>query len=232
MNKKAQLFDLLDQFKLKTEIKEKFNLFVEEIYLYNQKINLSGITNYDQFLDKNIYDSLLILKLKIIEKQKVILDLGTGGGFPGLLLAIIYQEINFILVDSVKKKTDWLIYISEKLALKNVTIINERIENLSKFEEKIDLLLARAVTKLPLLLEISTFLLKKDAYSIFYKGKNYLEELKKINESFLKRRGLKLDHIYQDKLLDNSERYFLLFKRINLNYKKEMISYQKIKKII
>lgn len=232
MDRKKLLFDLLDQFKLKAEIKEKFNLFVEEIYLYNQKINLTGITNYDQFLDKNIYDSLLILKLNIIQKQTTILDVGTGGGFPGLLLAIIYEKINFILVDSIKKKTDWLIYIVEKLALKNVKIINDRIENLSDYEEKIDLLLARAVSKLPLLLEISTFLLKKDAYSIFYKGKNYLEELKKINQNFLEKRGLRLENIYKEKLLDNSERYFLLFKRISLNYKKEMINYQKIKKII
>lgn len=232
MNEEKILYDVLAKFNLDQKLKQKIFIFVEEIYLYNQKINLTGIKDYQQFVDKNIYDSLLIIKLKIFEKVKIALDFGSGGGFPGLLLAIIYPDIKFILVDSSRKKTDWLKYISKKLALKNVEIINDRVENLNYLETKIDLVLARAVAPLILLLEISTYLLKKNKISVFYKGKNYQDELNKIDNLFNQKHGLKLINIYEDKLLDNSMRYFIVYKRINLNYQQKMIKYQKIKKLI
>ncbi|AHK22672.1 16S rRNA (guanine(527)-N(7))-methyltransferase RsmG [Candidatus Hepatoplasma crinochetorum] len=232
MNEKKILYDVLSKFNLNEEAVKKIFNFVKEIYIYNQKVNLTGIKDYKQFVDKNIYDSLLIINLKIFEKVKIALDFGTGGGFPGLLLAIIYPNIKFILVDSSHKKTDWLNYISKKLDLKNIEIINERIENLNYLEEKIDLVLARAVAPLILLLEISTFLLKKNKISVFYKGKNYEKELEKIDNLFYQKHGLKLQKIIEDKLLDDSKRYFIIYKRKNLNYQQKMINYQKIKKMI
>ena len=232
MNEKKILYDVLSKFNLNEEAVKKIFNFVKEIYIYNQKVNLTGIKDYKQFVDKNIYDSLLIINLKIFEKVKIALDFGTGGGFPGLLLAIIYPNIKFILVDSSHKKTDWLNYISKKLDLKNVEIIKERIENLNYLEEKIDLVLARAVAPLILLLEISTFLLKKNKISVFYKGKNYEKELEKIDNLFYQKHGLKLQKIIEDKLLDDSRRFFIIYKRKNLNYQQKMINYQKIKKMI
>lgn len=232
MNEKKILYNVLSKFNLNEEAVKKIFNFVKEIYIYNQKINLTGIKDYKQFVDKNIYDSFLIINLKIFEKVKIALDFGTGGGFPGLLLAIIYPNIKFILVDSSHKKTDWLNYISKKLDLKNIEIINERIENLNYLEEKIDLVLARAVAPLILLLEISTFLLKKNKISVFYKGKNYEKELEKIDNLFYQKHGLKLQKIIEDKLLDDSKRYFIIYKRKNLNYQQKMINYQKIKKMI
>ncbi|BDV03791.1 MAG: ribosomal RNA small subunit methyltransferase G [Candidatus Hepatoplasma scabrum] len=232
MNKKELLFNLLDKFDLNAKQKEKIFIFVEEFFIYNQKVNLTAIKDYQQFLDKNIYDSLLILKFEIIKEQKIILDIGTGGGFPGLLLALIYDQINFILVDSVRKKTDWLNYIIEKLKLNNIKVINKRIENLKEWEEKIDLILVRAVAKVALLLEISTFLLRKNGLSVFYKGKNYLQELKMTDNNFLKKRGVKLKEIYHDQLNNQNDRYFLIYQRTNLNFKNRMIDYKKIKKII
>lgn len=232
MNEKKILYDVLSKFNLNEEAVKKIFNFVKEIYIYNQKVNLTGIKDYKQFVDKNIYDSLLIINLKIFEKVKIALDFGTGGGFPGLLLAIIYPNIKFILVDSSHKKTDWLNYISKKLDLKNVEIIKERIENLNYLEEKIDLVLARAVAPLILLLEISTFLLKKNKISVFYKGKNYENELGKIDNLFYQKHGLKLQKIIEDKLLDDSRRFFIIYKRKNLNYQQKMINYQKIKKMI
>jgi 16S rRNA (guanine527-N7)-methyltransferase len=106
MNEKKILYDVLSKFNLNEEAVKKIFNFVKEIYIYNQKVNLTGIKDYKQFVDKNIYDSLLIINLKIFEKVKIALDFGTGGGFPGLLLAIIYPNIKFILVDSSHKKTD------------------------------------------------------------------------------------------------------------------------------
>jgi 16S rRNA G527 N7-methylase RsmG len=99
-------------------------------------------------------------------------------------------------------------------------------------EEKIDLVLARAVAPLILLLEISTFLLKKNKISVFYKGKNYENELGKIDNLFYQKHGLKLQKIIEDKLLDDSRRFFIIYKRKNLNYQQKMINYQKIKKMI
>jgi len=111
---------------------------------------------------------------------KKVLDLGTGGGLPGLVLAIQKPDIQFTLVDSIKKKCAAISDMVKKLSLKNVTVICARAEDLAHdpvYREKFDIVIARAVAPLPTLLELGSGFIRRGGIFIAYKGPKYNEEL-------------------------------------------------------
>jgi len=111
-------------------------------YDFNKKINLISRKDFDFFYERHVLHSLSLTKIIYFKDESDIMDLGTGGGFPGIPLAIYYPYVNFFLIDSIKKKTDCLDQIVKKLNLNNVTIINSRAENLNL---KFDFVISRAV---------------------------------------------------------------------------------------
>ena len=112
----------------------------------NSKINLISRKDFENFYLHHIIHSLSIVKLKIINNDKLkIIDLGTGGGFPGLPLAIYYDSNEFILIDSIKKKINSIKKIKNLIKINNISLINNRIENESI---KGDIILSRAVSNL------------------------------------------------------------------------------------
>ena len=169
------------------QLEQFYNLLIE----WNEKINLTRITSKEEVYLKHFYDSLTLTKIINITNQSIC-DLGSGAGFPGLVLAICFPNSKLTLIESNGKKCYFLNLVKEKLNLKNVTIINRRIEEYAKENrEEFDIVTARAVAPLKHLLEYGIPLVKIKGNFIAMKGKtekeeenieNYLDKLDIIEE--------------------------------------------------
>jgi 16S rRNA (guanine527-N7)-methyltransferase len=162
----------VDEFKLK-QLKTYCDFLIE----YNKTTNLTAIKDNNDIYLKHFYDSLTITKAIDLNKIDTLLDVGSGAGFPGVVLKIFFPNISLYLLDSNSKKTNFLKELIEVLSLNNVNIINNRVEELPKsYLNSFDLVTARAVTNLPVLTELCLPFVKINGYFISYKG-NVLEEL-------------------------------------------------------
>ena len=113
---------------------------------WNSKINLISRKDMENFYEHHVLHSLAIAKYFELLPGMKVMDIGTGGGFPGIPLAIMYPQTKFLLVDSIGKKIKVVQDVKEKLGLENVTAVNDRAENI---KEKFDVIASRAVTQLP-----------------------------------------------------------------------------------
>ena len=149
--------------------------------VWNMKINVVSRKDIDNLDLKHILHSMSILKVIKFKDQTDVLDLGTGGGFPGIPLAIVLPKVNFYLCDSIKKKIKVVDSITNHLELKNVKTIVARAE---KLNAKFDFVLSRAVTNLPKFTELVRGRFKENNFNaykngIFYlKGGDFINELK------------------------------------------------------
>ena len=178
-----------------------YHLLVEE----NQKYNLTAITEASSVYLKHFYDSLTIIKSISLTNQ-YICDIGTGAGFPGMVLKIVFPNIKIDLLDATAKKCTFLNMVISKLDLKNVSVINARCEDYAKeVREKYDIVTSRAVAPLKHLLEYSIPLLKIGGYFISLKS-NIDEEMININ-NYYQKLSLTNEQIIKFKLpFENSDR--------------------------
>ncbi len=138
---------------------KKLEIYKDFLMEYNEHTNLTAIKDENGIYLKHFYDSLLIHKY--MKDNQTVLDIGTGAGFPGIVLAIFNPNTKFFLLDSNHKKITFLQLLNEKINLKNVELINERAENyVKKHLEQFDLVTSRAVADLRILAELSLPALK------------------------------------------------------------------------
>lgn len=159
---------------------EQLEIYCEYLLEYNKHTNLTAIKTKEEVYLNHFYDSLTLCKVIDLTKEESLLDIGSGAGFPGMVLKIFFPNLKVYLVDSNNKKTKFLEELKIKLNVNNLEVINNRIEKLyDLFLNKIDIVTARAVTNLTILSELAIPIVKKDKYFIAMKG-NATEE---INES-------------------------------------------------
>jgi len=152
--------------------REQF-IALEELYLHwNSQINVISRKDTDQFYERHVLHSLAIAKVMPFVAGSHILDIGTGGGFPGIPLAILFPECTFVLVDSIGKKIKVVNEVASALELKNVTGIHERAE---KIDQKFDFIVSRAVTAMPKFLNWTKGKFLNESKNEFKNGVLYLK---------------------------------------------------------
>ena len=151
---------------------ELLERFVAELIYWNSQINLISRNDVPHLWERHIFHALAIAQFAYFEPGTAAVDIGSGGGIPGIPLAILHPSVNFTLVDSIGKKTATITKITRELSLKNVTVVQERIEN---HKVKYDYLLGRAVMDLELFYEkVKHCILKRTDKSVHNAGIWYL----------------------------------------------------------
>ncbi|CAA6805079.1 MAG: rRNA small subunit 7-methylguanosine (m7G) methyltransferase GidB [uncultured Sulfurovum sp.] len=157
---------------------EKEARFIELLLEWNKIHNLTGAKTALE-VEKNIEDSMF--PTTFIEKPGSILDVGTGAGFPGLLLAMAYPDVRTVLCEPRKKRASFLKYVAMELELSNVEVVKKRVEEYSA--KAFGLISSRAVTDTKMLLDLTAHLQDKNTQFLFYKGEQVFNELESVNET-------------------------------------------------
>ena len=208
----------------KAEAMKRFFILLQET---NAEMNLTRIDEEKEAVVKHFYDSLAVTRLLKVSGK--VADIGSGAGFPGIVLAIAFPEAHFSLVESNGKKCRFLHQAVEALDLGNVSIINARAENLRE-KETFDIAIARAVSDLRVLTELIAPLLKVGGRFVAMKGRNADEELMLATHA-LKEMNLSLEQEDTFELPEEmGERKNLLFVKTKKNSRKYPRDYAEIKR--
>ena len=197
---------------------EDLNKYYELLIEYNRVMNLTGITEKDQVYLKHFYDSLTIFKIIDLNNYNSFCDMGTGAGFPGLVIKIFYPNLHVTLIDSLNKRINFLNEVIKKLKLDNIETIHARLEDYGKNNrEKYDIVTSRAVAQTNILLEYSAPMLKVNGNFICMKGSMD-------NENDYQNASNKLSMKEEKKIefllpYENSKRTIILFKKIGVTNK-------------
>jgi len=155
--------------------------FLDLLLEANTRFNLTAITDPEQAWHRHILDSLTLLPYLVQPDAKRVADIGSGGGLPGIPLAIVLPNVEFALIEATGKKADFLREAADKLGLGNITVINERAETIGRdhkqHREQYDAVIVRAVGKLRVLLELSAAFVKVGGHVLAVKGERASEEI-------------------------------------------------------
>ena len=207
---------------------DQLEKYYEILVIENEKYNLTAITRKEDVYLKHFYDSLTLTKIIDLNNQSLC-DIGTGAGFPGIVLKIVYPTLKVTLLDATEKKCKFLQKVIDNLKLKDIEVINERAEIFSKVNrEKYDIVTSRAVAPLKHLLEYSVPLVKINGYYIAMKGE-VAKEFENIDIYYKK-----LD-IIKDKILtfqlpfEKSTRTLIRYQKLKETNQKYPRKYKEIK---
>ena len=194
---------------------EKFDLYMKLLLEWNEKINLTAITEKDDIILKHFVDSLTILKYA--DESDKIIDIGTGAGFPGIPIKIMNEEANITLLDSLNKRINFLNIVINELKLDNIVAIHGRAEELARnktHREKYDVAVSRAVANLSTLTEYMLPFIKVGGKCICMKGANVKEEIDKAKNA-IKKLGGQIEIVDNFYLSENdNERNIVIIKKI------------------
>lgn len=163
-------------------MRKQFDTYYEILVEWNQVMNLTGITEYEEVNEKHFVDSLLLVKAQNMEEVNSVIDIGTGAGFPGIPLKIVYPHLKVTLLDSLNKRIKFLNKVIEELDLKDIQTIHGRAEDFAKqeqYREKYDVCVSRAVANLATLSEYCIPYVNHGGRFIPYKSGEISEELEK-----------------------------------------------------
>lgn len=213
---------------------KKFEKYKDILIEWNEKINLTAITDDYEIIMKHFIDCLEIVKY--IETGSKIVDIGTGAGFPGIVIAIYFDgDVDITLLDALNKRLVFLQEVVNELELKKVTIVHGRAEDMAhkeEYREQYDIAVSRAVANLSVLLEYDTPYIKVNGKCLLMKGDKVKEELKEVKKA-LEILNCKVNNNYIYKYNVNEEEYtrnILEIKKYNNTPKKYPRTYGKIKK--
>ena len=207
----------------------QFDKYYEMLVEWNKVMNLTGITEYEEVNEKHFVDSLALVKALDISKVQTVIDIGTGAGFPGIPLKIVFPDMELTIVEPLQKRCRFLETVKEALDLKGVNIYPERAEDFVKeHRESYDVVSARAVARLSILLELCAPLVKMKGHFIALKGKQGHEELLEAQKA-LDILGMKLEK--EDTIdVDEATRINLYMQKVKPTPNKYPRAYGQIKK--
>lgn len=211
LREKAQIFGL----KLDDETLEKLKIFYDFLVEFNEHTNLIAKADEQTILTKHFLDSMSFNKIPMTSGEFKLLDIGSGGGFPAIILAILYPKAQITAVDSVGKKVNFLTQAAEKIGLNNFTALNIRAEDMPiETHENFDFVTARAVAALNILSEYCIPFVKIDGFFVAYKAKTAKEELKEAKKAIATLGG-SLAEIIEYKFDDEIERNLIVIEKIS-----------------
>ena len=188
------------------QLEKFYNLLVD----WNQKINLTRIIQKEEVYLKHFYDSLTLNRVVDLKNTDTLCDIGTGAGFPGIVLKIVFPNLNITLVDSLQKRVNYLNEVIKDLGLENVEVIHSRGED---FKGNFDVVTSRAVANIEKLVNYTMHLVSKDGVFVAMKGDIDAELTKDVEKKLNKKYTI----IKIDKFLlpiENSKRSLVLMKKI------------------
>ncbi len=216
------LIDYMEDYGLDTKNIDKFEKYKELILEYNKHTNLTRITEDDEFNVKHFLDSLSLFKTDLFVKDKKIIDIGTGAGFPGLPLKLYNEDLDITLLDSLRKRIDFLDGVIEELGLKKIRAIHARAEEIARdpnYRESYDIAVSRAVANLSTLTEYAMAFVKVGGYFISQKGPEYREELKSAKRA-IELMGGEVKDVIRTPLPNDIDHYIIVIKKVKATDKK------------
>lgn len=216
------LIDYMEDYGLDTKNIDKFEKYKGLILEYNKHTNLTRITEDEEFNVKHFLDSLSLFKTDLFVKDKKIIDIGTGAGFPGLPLKLYNEDLDITLLDSLRKRIDFLDGVIEELGLKKIRAIHARAEEIARdpnYRESYDIAVSRAVANLSTLTEYAMAFVKVGGYFISQKGPEYKEELKSAKRA-IELMGGEVKDVIHTPLPNDIDHYIIVIKKVKETDKK------------
>lgn len=207
--------DYLKQFPVEIP-RDAFDRYGDILLDWNERMNLTRITDEDDMMDKHFIDSLTPTLLEAYESTGKILDLGTGAGFPGMVLAMVSPEREVHLMDSLNKRITFLDHVVGELGLSNVSTFHGRAEEAGrdkKFREQYSLVVSRAVARLPILAEYCLPFVHMGGYFVAMKGAEGVDETEEAKRA-IDILGGKMEEIVDLKLPGGDERHLVVVKKV------------------
>ena len=164
---------------LEPQVCQQFKQYLQLLLEWNQKFNLTAISDENGIIQRHFIDSLSCLQSGIFNIEATVIDIGTGAGFPGIPLKIVRPDIQITLVETIGKKAKFLELVCRELGLKGIRVISERAEVLGRdelYREQFDIVMSRALAKLPVALELCIPFIRPGGYYLVMLGEDRVEQ--------------------------------------------------------